>query len=308
MRNIARILFFITPFLVLPEVHAQLAPVSDQYILNTILINPAHTGARGALSAAAFYRRQWAGIKGAPETITIVADAPLADRNVSLGFSIISDKIGVTRETSFNSYYSYKVSTGVGDLSFGLKAGLMSTKTKWSDLTVLDPGDENYLQDSRTFIVPDFSFGAYLTNGRYFAGFSIPRLISYKFNFEKNNYSLKVSPGQYYYLLNAGYSIPVADEILFLPSMLLSLSPGEKALLDLNAHFSFSERMWAGISYRSNKSVSALFQFAISNQLKIAYSYYLDFSRLGRFSNGSHEIMLRYEFRYKADVVNPLIF
>lgn len=295
-------------FSLLTELNAQLAPVSDQYVLNPILINPAHTGQRGALNAAALYRRQWAGIKGAPETITIVADAPIADKDISLGFSIITDKIGVTRETSFNSYYSYKLETGVGDLSLGLKAGLMSTNTRWSELSVIDPGDENFLQDSRNFIVPDFSFGAYLTDGRYFAGFSIPRLIGYKFNFEKNRYSLKINPGQYYYLFNAGYSLQVADEIIFLPSMLLSLSPGEKALLDINAHFSFSDRLWTGLSYRSNNSMSALFQFGISNQLKIAYSYYLDFSRLGRFSSGSHEIMLRYEFRYKADVVNPLIF
>lgn len=308
MRVSKSIFVLIALFSLLTGLDAQLAPVSDQYILNPILINPAHTGQRGALNAAALYRRQWAGIKGAPETITIVADAPIADKDISLGFSLITDKIGVTRETSFNSYYSYNLETGFGDLSLGLKAGLMSTNTRWSELSVIDPGDENFLQDSRNFIVPDFSFGAYLTDGRYFAGFSIPRLIGYKFNFEKNRYSLKINPGQYYYLFNAGFSLPVADEIIFLPSMLLSLSPGEKTLLDINAHFSFSDRMWAGLSYRSNNSMSALFQFGISNQLKIAYSYYLDFSRLGRFSSGSHEIMLRYEFRYKADVVNPLIF
>lgn len=289
-------------------VNAQLTPVSDQYILNPILINPAHAGSRGALSVAAFYRKQWAGIKGSPETITLIADAPLQDRKVGLGLSIMNDKIGVTRETSFNTFYSYRTETSAGDLFLGLKAGLLATNTKWSDLVVLDPGDEMFLQDSRVFVVPDFSFGAYLTDQKYFAGFSIPRLIGYRFNFEKNHYSLKINPGQYYYLFNAGYSFDIADEIRFLPSFLLSLSPGEKALLDLNAHFSFSDRMWAGLSYRTNRSLAALFQFAISNQVKAAYSYYLDFSRIGRFSNGSHEIMLRYEFRYKADVVNPLIF
>ncbi|MGE5406707.1 MAG: type IX secretion system membrane protein PorP/SprF [Methanosarcina sp.] len=293
---------------ILPCLNAQITPVSDQYILNPILINPAHAGTRGALSVAAFYRKQWAGIKGSPETITLIADAPLQNRKVGLGLSIMNDKIGVTRETSFNSFYSYRVETSAGDLYFGLKAGLLATNTKWSDLVVLDPGDELYLQDSRVFMVPDFSFGAYLTNQKYFAGFSIPRLIGYRFNFEKNHYSLKINPGQYYYLFHAGYSYDIADDIKFLPSFLLSLSPGEKALLDLNAHFSFSDRMWAGLSYRTNKSIAALFQFAVSNQLKAAYSYYLDFSRLGRFSNGSHEVMIRYEFRYKADVVNPLIF
>lgn len=287
---------------------AQITPVSDQYILNPILINPAYAGSRGALSVAAFYRRQWAGIKGAPETITLVGDAPVSGNKMGLGFSIMNDKIGVTRETSFNSFYSYNTETSAGILAFGLKAGLISTKTMWSELTVLDPGDEWYLQDSRVFIVPDFSFGAYLTDQKYFAGFSIPRLLGYKFDFEKNRYSLRVNPGQYYYLLNGGYSYNINGEIKLLPSFLLSLSPGEKALLDLNAHFGFSDKMWTGISYRTNRSISALFQVAISNQLKAAYSYYLDFSRLGRFSSGSHEVMLRYEFRYRADVVNPLIF
>ncbi len=293
---------------VIPKAEAQLTPVSDQYILNPILINPAHAGSRGALSVAAFYRRQWAGIKGAPETIRLVADAPLTDKNIGLGFAVVTDKTGVTRETSLSSFYSYKTQTGAGTLSLGLKAGLIATNTKWSDLVVLDQGDEYYLQDSRVHIIPDFSFGVFITDERYFAAFSIPRLVGYKFNFEKNRYSLKVNPGQYYFLLNAGYSLDIAEDIKFLPSFLLSLSPGEKALLDLNAHFGFSERLWAGVSYRSTGSLSALFQFSISNQLKVAYSYYLDFNRIGRFSNGSHEIMLRYEFRYKADVINPLIF
>ena len=291
-----------------PDAEAQLTSVSDQYILNPILINPAYAGSRGALSIAAFYRRQWAGIKGAPETITLVGDAPVSGNKMGLGFSIMNDRIGVTRETSFNSFYSYNTQTSAGLLSFGLKAGLISTKTRWSELTVLDPGDEWYLQDSRVFIVPDFSFGVYLTDQKYFAGFSIPRLLGYKFDFEKNRYSLKVNPGQYYYLLNGGYSYNISGEIKFIPSILLSLAPGKKALMDLNAHFSFSDKLWTGVSYRTNRSVSAMFQFSINNQLKAAYSYYLDFSRLGRFSSGSHEVMLRYEFRYRANVVNPLIF
>ncbi|HEX2967683.1 MAG TPA: type IX secretion system membrane protein PorP/SprF [Bacteroidales bacterium] len=309
MKLSLRIIILILPFLFsLARSTAQINPVSDQYVLNPILINPAHTGQRGSLDISAFYRRQWAGIKGAPETITLIADAPLNDSKASLGFSVITDKTGVTRETSYSTYYSYKVKLLQSELSFGLKAGLFSTNTKWSDLIVTDPGDEAYLLDSKAFILPDFSFGVYMTDKKYFAGFSIPRLIGYDFNIEKNRYSLEIKPDQYYYLFNGGYLIDLDEDISFLPSALISFSPGEKALLDLNAHFSFSDRMWAGLSYRSNQSMAFLVQLAISNQVKAAYSYYIDFNRLGRFSNGSHEIMLRYEFRFRADVVNPLIF
>src|SRR5665647_1734167 len=148
----------------------QLSPVTSQYVLNPLSINPACAGNRGALNIAAFYRRQWAGITGAPETITLAADSPFLDSKLGLGLIISSDKIGVTKETHFLTNYSYKINMNKGILSFGLGAGLIATNTAWSDLVVLDPGDENFLNNSRVFIVPDFSFGVYYSGQNYFAG------------------------------------------------------------------------------------------------------------------------------------------
>ncbi|HLN21771.1 MAG TPA: type IX secretion system membrane protein PorP/SprF [Bacteroidales bacterium] len=287
---------------------AQIAPVPDQYVLNPVLINPAATGLRESLSIAGLFRRQWAGIKGAPETIMLIADSPVFDGNTGLGFSIMRDKIGVTRETSVSGSYSYTTKAGEGSLSLGLKAGILATNTAWSELVALEPGDESMLSDSRTFIVPDFGFGAYYYNEKYFAGFSVPRLLGYRFNTDKNRYSLRIDPGQYYYLFQGGYLIDLSEIIRFQPSALLSLSPGEKMLLDINAHFNFLEKVWAGVSFRTNRSFASMVQVAINDQVKAAYSYYLDFGKLGHFSTGTHEIMLRFDLQMKADVVNPLIF
>jgi type IX secretion system PorP/SprF family membrane protein len=289
-------------------IYAQLPPVSDQYIFNPVIINPAFTGARGSLSIAAFYRSQWTGIKGAPETLTLSADAPYSDTKSSFGFMLMRDRIGVTRSTSFSTAYAYRTDAWKGNLSLGLKAGILTTHARWSDLVAIDPGDEPFLSDSRVHLLPDFGFGAYYSNSRVFAGFSIPRLLQYDFHTDNGRYSVMVRPGQYLYMLNAGYSVTIAPEIRFIPSALLSLTPGEKSLLDINALFSFSERLWGGITYRTNKSLAGLFQFGINPKLKFAYTYFIDFNRLGSFSNGSHEIMLRYDFQFKADIVNPLIF
>lgn len=290
------------------DAYPQLAPLTDQYILNPVLINPANAGARGALSVAAFYRKQWVGIKGAPETITLAADGLFSSGKVGVGFFVSSDKIGVRRENSLSTSYSYRMDVGASILSFGLKAGLISTKAKWSDLLVLDPGDEEYLVDTDNHILPDFSFGAHITDEKYFAGFSIPRLFQYDFRPEDNRYGIKANPSRYYYMFHGGYLFDVAPGLRLLPSALLSVSPDRKPLLDLNAHFIVSERVWAGVSYRTNNSMAGLFQFGLKDHFKIAYSYYLDFSRLGQFSNGSHEVMLRYEFLYRVDAVSPLIF
>ncbi len=286
----------------------QLTPVNSQYILNPLIINPAYAGNRGALNISAFYRKQWVGISGAPETMTLTADAPYFDDKVGFGVTILTDKIGVTRETKLVTNYAYKINLKYGTLSFGLGAGITTTNTKWSDLVVIDPGDELYLVDSRIYVVPDFSFGVLYTYNNYFAGFSIPKFLGHEFNYNRNKYSISVSPGQNGYMLSGGYLYSINAKLKFMPSALFTFTPGEKILMDINAHFNYNDRFWFGASYRNGRSLAGLFQFKVNTQLRVAYSYDFDFGKLRTYSNGSHEIMLRYEFRYKVDVVNPLTF
>jgi len=303
-RIIKTILWLLVPL----SMAGQITPVTNQYVLNPLTINPAYAGNRGALNIAAFYRKQWVGVPGSPLTMTLAADMPLLDSKLGVGLIITNDKIGVTKETQFHTSYAYKIEMGKGMLSLGLGAGLITTNTAWSELVALDQGDEIYLTDSKVFVVPDFSFGAYYMFDNYFAGFSIPKLLGYKFDFDKNKYSLKVNPGQYYYMINTGYVFNLNEKIKLFPSTLVTFSPGEKLLYDINAHVNLYNRLWTGLSYRSSRSVAVLLQFSVNNQLKVAYTYDFDFGKLGRYSNGSHEIMIRYEFRYNVDVVNPLIF
>lgn len=305
MKRIIKIVFLI---LIPLSLSGQLTPVTNQYVLNPLTINPAFAGNRGALSLAAYYRKQWVGIQGAPETMTFTADAPVLDNKVGLGLIVINDKVGVSKDTYIISNYSYRFNIGAGSLSLGLGAGIITTNTAWSDLVVLDPGDELYLVDSRRFVIPSFRFGTYYSNHNYFLGFSIPKFIGYKFNYDKNKYTLTVDPSQYNFLVQTGYAFKLSPQVDFIPSTLLNYIPGQHVLFDLNGSFNFNNRFWAGASYRNDRSAGALIQLQINNQLKIAYTYDFDTGKLGSYSNGSHEIMLRYEFRYKVNVVDPLIF
>ena len=286
----------------------QQTPVTSQYVLNPLSINPASAGNRGALNIAAFYRRQWTGISGAPETLTLALDAPILDSRLGLGFIVENDKLGVTKETRFSSVYAYKMKMKGGDLSLGLGAGIVTTNSAWSDLVVIDPGDENYLVDSRVFVVPDFSFGLLYSSPNYYAGISVPKLLEYKFNYDNNKYTLLFDPGEFNYLINTGYIFDLSKSVKLFPSTLIDISPGDKLLIDLNIYVGLNDLVWAGFSYRSDRSCGALIQYAINNQLKVAYTYDFDFNKLQTYSNGSHEIMFRYEFRYKVDAISPLNF
>ncbi|HOW09249.1 MAG TPA: type IX secretion system membrane protein PorP/SprF [Bacteroidales bacterium] len=305
MKKTLKLLFFLALPLTLS---GQLTPYSNQYMLNPLAINPAFAGNRGILNMTAFYRKQWVGVKGSPETISLTADIPFSNNKMGLGLSILNDKLGVTRETQLSSSYAYKIAMKKGTLSFGLSAGLVMTNTAWSDLIVIDPGDEFILVDSKVFLVPTFSFGTWYAGEKYFAGFSVPRLVGYKFDFEKNKYVLNNNMNDYYYQFNTGYLIGISSDLKFVPSVLVSYSPKDNILYDINAHLRMMDRFWVGASYRNGRAFAAMFQVQLTNQIKCAYTYDFDFAKLRTFSSGSHEIMFRYEFRYRVEAISPLNF
>jgi hypothetical protein len=68
-----------------------------QYMYNTININPAYAGSRGAFSIFALHRTQWVGLD-AP-----VTNAASCESNLGLGVTIINDKIGPTTENTIST-------------------------------------------------------------------------------------------------------------------------------------------------------------------------------------------------------------
>ena len=204
--------------------------------------------------------------------------------------------------------YAYKVNIGKGNLSFGLGAGLIMTNTAWSDLVVLDPGDEYLLIDSKVYVVPDLQLRTYYTGRNTLLVFQFQNLLDTTLTLTRTNMLSVTIWSDYYYLFNTGYLFDTSSNFQFFPSALVVVSPGENIIFDINAYFRVMDRFWFGASYRNNRSISGMFQFQLNEQIKFAYSYDFDFAELQNFSSGSHEVMLRYEFRYKVDAISPLNF
>src|SRR4051812_13216155 len=79
----------------------QTEPLYSQYMFNTLPLNPAYAGSRENLSLTTTYRKQWIDLDGAPSTQVFSAHSPIKNKNISLGFSAVHDKIGVTSKTGF---------------------------------------------------------------------------------------------------------------------------------------------------------------------------------------------------------------
>ena len=107
-------------------------PVYSQYLQNGLVINPAYTGSREALSAFLSYRMQWMGTKGAPVIQSISLHSPMKNDRVALGLKAQFMQFGVTKSTSVYASYAYHVRVRNGKLSFGLNAGADMSNTDYT--------------------------------------------------------------------------------------------------------------------------------------------------------------------------------
>jgi len=291
-------------------VFAQYFPVYSQYIFNGMAINPAYTGSREVFSLSLLNRNQWVGMKGAPVTQAFSAHAPLKNERVALGFLLTNDKIGVTSNSALFFNYAYRIFMPKGRLSLGLKAGVNLFNSNWQKITTFSSTtDPSFNQPSTQSFLPNFGVGAYYYSKRFFAGLSVPLMLSYRQKSQSDSYEFYHDVKQYNVHLTSGYLFDISEMFKFKPSFLLKYSLNSTWQLDLNGNMIlFNDRIWLGASYRIKDAVAGIMELKITDQLNLGYAYDYSLGEISKFQNGSHEILLRYEFTYKIKTPSPRYF
>ncbi len=285
--------------------HAQQDPQYTQYMYNTMSVNPAYAGQRDVLSLTGLYRSQWVGIPGAPETQTFGIHSPLRNEKIGLGLSVVNDKIGPADELYVNANFSYTIMMNESDLklSFGIKGGFHYLRTDWSKGKFKNP-DVLY-KDNISQYSPTVGAGLYLHNEKWYVGLSVPSFLTTK-HYRSNEYA--VGKERLHYYLIGGYVFDLSDNLKFKPSALGKAVAGSPVTVDLSANFLIYDKLTLGAAYRWNDAVSGLLGFQISKDLFIGYAYDYSTTDLQDYNDGSHEIILRLEFRKNTPYLSPRFF
>jgi type IX secretion system PorP/SprF family membrane protein len=286
----------------------QMLPLSDHYVYNALAINPAFAGSEEALSATVFYRNQWVGFKDAPKSQMLSVHAPVFNDRIGLGLLIENNTVGIFKETNFLGSYSYRMELRDGKLSFGLAFGATVYNNAWNELDATDPNDYQLMNNPTSAVLPAFSLGTYYYTKKYFIGFSLPLLLSHPLNQSTGKYELENSFSGYNYFLTGGYEFSISPMITFTPSMLVKYHPQNAIQIDYNTLFGLKDKVWVGLSYRSQDILVAMVQCQLNYQFRISYSYDFNMSSMGKYMGGSHEIVLNYVFRYNRKVIGPREF
>lgn len=273
---------------------AQQDPQFSQYMFDRLSVNPAYAGIAGNLCGTAFFRQQWSGFDGAPQTFMLNAHGPLLKYNAGVGITAYVDQIGQLRNTMVRGHMNYQFkNVGGGKLGVGLYLGATgrSIGDNWiandpvgNDLAIPDQADAAFAFD--------MGGGVYYHGKKVWAGLSSTQLP------ESQILEVGIQNARHYYL-TAGYKHEFGGNpnSVLLPSILLK-SDAAATQFDVNVRYLYNNQVWMGVSYRTEDAIVPMIGYQMVDSYgegwRIGYSYDVTTSTIRNYSSGSHEIMLSY--------------
>ena len=278
---------------------AQQETQHSMYFFNPLLLNPAYAGSQEALQITATARDQWSGLKGAPKTQVLSLHSPLKTEHLGVGFTVLNDELGVTKNTGVYAdlAYSVKVNKNNNRLAFGLKAGVDFFRQDFSGLRINDNSDQLYT-DGFNYKKNLFNIGAgiYYYGKRHYIGISTPRLVKNKINLAYDQTALQEN--HYYFF--GGIVIKLNPAINMRPSFIVKYVNNAPLSIEGNLSFLFYDKVWIGAMYRHKAAAGLNIMYNINQNMRIGYAYDYQLTSLQKFSVGSHELMISYDLRSKA--------
>ncbi len=215
-------------------------------------------------------------------------------KNMGVGAQIFNMSSGPVGRTGFEGTYAYHVPlNGNGSrLAFGLSGMIYQYRIDKANLTVEEQGDEAMLTGTDRMIVPDASFGTYFYSGPYYAGLTISQLFSRKIDLLNDNTYEQRQVRHYY--LHSGYNIQANTDLSIEPSLLLKLIEAGVIQVDINVLARYKNMLWGGLSFRPTSALVILLGYQ-SEKISFGYSYDVNLTDIGRYSFGTHEILLMFK-------------
>ena len=287
---------------VFTQIQAQQDPHYTQYMYNMNVINPAYAGSKDALSLGLLYRQQWVNMEGAPKTVSLSGSSPVG-KNVGVGLSVISDKIGPVEENNVYGDFSYTLNLG-GEhkLALGLKAGATFHKVGlFSEIGngfVTDAGDDAFAENtSNTFL--NVGTGLFYYTNKYYVALSVPNMLK-STHLDYNGRSFGTE--SLHYFITGGYVFDLNPNLKFKPSTMIKSAFGTPVSVDASANFLFNEKFEIGATYRLEDSFGAMVNYAITPSLRIGYAYDHVVSDLKVTTSSSHEVILLFDLNFSKKV------
>ena len=312
MKHISGYILILIVLIPCPELMAQADISMATHWNNRAYYNPAFITRTDYLFLYTNVRRQWIGIKGAPEVINIQASQYFQSMRSALGLSLVIDKIGVTRTYNPMVSYAYRIAKkDAWTLSLGLSAGIFSRSVNGALFEAEYAPDPSLFYYNRKTIDPDVNAGIEFQNMHFIYGASATHLFSmgksdslmmnanhrYAYVIYKND-----NPQLFTYTL--GVQVINKDNLTILEGNASLRIKHKPRLMEGTLLRGSQEILDFGLTCRTSRQLTLNFGLMITSFIRIGYSY--DQSLFSSYYlNQTHEIML--EYRIPARSASPVV-
>jgi type IX secretion system PorP/SprF family membrane protein len=306
-KHMKKVIFLLSILMATLMTQAQQLSLYSQYMNDDFLLNPAVAGTKSYNPISSTFRKQWAGIDGAPVTQSISFHA-FAGKNVGLGGYVFNDVSGPTRRSGLNFSMSYHIRLSPDNnqkLALGLSALLFQNVFDATTLTTDIPDDQAILNAHGNVLSPDANFGVYYFNeDKYYAGVSVHHLIQSEVDLFNTLENIN-NPVERSYFLTGGYRFELGENFDLTPSVLLRYMESNPFQVDGNLNLTFKKLVWIAASYRYNDAVVGMIGFH-KKMFSVGYSYDYSISDIQSYSAGSHELFLSIRLNRKDNDRNRI--
>ncbi len=290
------------------QVKAQQHPTFSQYMVDKYLVNPAVSGANGITTVNFISRQQFVGLENPPQTFALTAQTRLIEDSyilrrlklrknekrasrsgrVGIGGTIFTDRNGIISRTGFQGTYAYHLNfNNQWQLSMALSVSASQYLIDGSDTYIYDPDDPLLLANRTSFFVPDASAAVFATTGNLFGGITFTDLLGSSIKLGRDRFEDYRTLRQFNIL--GGYRFDLSENFAVEPSALIQ-GTRTSFTMDINARMYYQNDFWAGLSYRSNKTLVAMIGGTF-DMFYLGYAYDVDLGLVRTYSAGSHELI-----------------
>ncbi len=283
------------------NIHGQRSAPSTMHMLNPYQNVQAYGGFDRSLSSTLMYRSQWAPIASNPRYLHFNMHLPVYFLSGGAGIILEQDDIGLESNSTVKLSYNIVFRGNYGILSGGASLGL-TQKRLFSDQIITPNGeygsnlpihnDPILGNEKISAFRPTYALSAMWKYKNMTAGLQIDDIFSPSFSLDQIDYN-----GRAIVSLVADYQYTLSQDIMLQPSVLLMTNLN---LWQIHAALVFNYgNIFGGINLRgftqnTLESVGILTGIKFNKHYTIAYSYDLGVSSLKNSSEGSHELILKY--------------
>jgi type IX secretion system PorP/SprF family membrane protein len=266
--------------------------VYTQAYVSPHLINPGAYGHDGNQQVQLNYRNNWAGIDGAPKSLTLAYNGSVGNR-LSVGAIVMSDRFGAFNTSKLAGGLNYRIDGGDNKIGFGITGEYITHKL--SDIGNANPNDPRIIQGLAGTEYFDASIGMYgLYKEKFSYGLSFPSIVSTSIS-ELDGQAPDRKIG---FIVQAGVKMDVQQDITLTPSIILKNLNNVPTHLDLNLTLGvLDDKLVGGMSYTlgADKRLGFLIGTKL-DKFRLYYSYNTSSREIQQYNNGAHEITLGVTF------------